>query len=397
MDTPRRTFLKRFASVTALGLARRMSGQSRNTQPSSVGPRFGPVKEFRGAHLHAVSADGGKMCVVLAADGVETWTYSEGRWSKEDVSTFPRDAPLCVVDLKSWKTVYSTKPEAAPFVVSFLRDSPELYVTAVFLEVGKAGNQQVVIDLRAGRIIQEQIRDGLFQATRGQQLLTTKGELGKGGVMSVVELPDYREVAHADLEAPRSGRSGTDQVVSSRGDFLVYGVDDLIVCRRTTDLRIVWTRRLGTASSRVWRVAISALGDRVAVVAAAAPSPESPEAHRRPLELQPLYIAVYDGRSGKPMARFPADTRFSEVLALSPDGKLLAVGERVPADGQSIDLLLDIYDIASQRRITGELHSRVPPGQFQNRAGFAAAEFTSDGRYLVTSGYDRTKVWEISD
>ena len=396
MVTSRRIFLRGFASVTAVGLAHRATGQNGNQVPSPNSPRFRPVKEFRGAHLHAVSADGRKMCVVLAADGVETWTYREGQWSQENVSTFPPDAPLCVVDLRSWKAVYSTKLEAAPFMASFFRDSPELYVTAVFLEVGKAGNQQVVIDLKAGSIKQEQIRDGLFQATRGQQLLTTKGELGKGGILSLVELPDYREVAHADLEAPRSGRSGTDQIVSSQGDVFVYGVDDMIVCRRTDDLSIQWTRQLGTASSRVWRVAISALGDRVAAVAAAAPWPESPEARRRPLELQPLYVAVYDGRSGKPMARFPADVNFSEALALSPDGRLLAVGERIPAAGQNVDLLVDIYDIASNRRIARELHSRVPPGRFQNRAGFAAVEFAPDGRYLVTSGYDRTKVWEIS-
>ena len=339
------------------------------------------------------------MCVVLDSDGVETWTYSEGQWSRETVDILPLDAPLCVVDLKSWKTVYSTKLEAAPFIVSFLRDSPELYVTGVFLEVGKAGNQQVVIDLQAGSIKQEQIRDGLFQATRGQQLLTTKGELGKGGVLSVVELPDYREVAHADLEAPHSGRSGTDQIVSSKGDVFVYGVDDLIVCRRTNDLSIQWTRQLGTESSRVWRMAISAHGDRVAAVAAAAPWPESPEAARRPLRLQPLYIAVYDGRSGKPMARFPADVSFSEGLALSPDGKLLAVGQSVPAgDKQNVDLFVDVYEIASSRRIARELHCRVPPGRFQNLNGSfstSGIQFTPDGRWLVTSGYDRTKVWEV--
>ena len=204
----------------------------------------------------------------------------------------------------------------------------------------------------------------------------------------MVELPNYQEVAHADLEVPRSGRSGTDQIVSSQGDVFVYGVDDRVVCRRTDDLSVLWTRRIG--ATRVWRIAISARADRVAAVADAAPQ-------RSPLippMLQPLFIVVYDGRSGTPVATFPADIHFSEVLALSPDGKLLAVGETVPADGQSIDLLLNIYDIASNRLIARELHSRVPPGRFQNRAGFQAAEFTADGRYLVASGYDRTKVWE---
>jgi hypothetical protein len=353
-------------------------------------PSFRPVKEFRGAHLHAVSADGSKMCVVLASEGIETWSYREGQWSRENVDSFPPDEPLCVVELGSWKTVYSTKLEAAPFVVSFLRDSPELYITAVFLDVGKSGNQQVVIDLRAGSIKQEQIREGLFQATRRQQLLTTKGKLGKGRFLSVVELPDYREVAHADLEVPRSGRSGISQIVSFDGDVFVYGVDDLVVCRRTEDLGVLWTRRIG--ATRVWRIAISARGDRVAAVADAAPQ-------RSPLVspvIHPLFIVVYDGHSGMPIATLPADVNFNEALALSPDGKLLAVAQRVPADDKkNVDLFVDVYEIASSRRIARELHCRVPPGPFQNRAGFAAAEFTSDGRWLITAGYDRTKVWEV--
>jgi hypothetical protein len=391
--TSRRSFLLGFASVTAAGLAHRAAGQTGGQVPSSNNPRFRPVKEFRGAHLHAVSADGSKMCMVLDSDGVQTWTYSEGQWSRENVETLPLDAPLCVVELGSWKTVYSTKLEAAPFMSSFLRDSPELYVTAVAPEVGNAGNQQVVIDLQAGSIKQEQTREGLFQATRGQQLLTAKGELGKGGVLSVVELPEYREVAHADLEVPRSGRSGTSQIVSSHGDVFVYGVDDLVVCRRTDDLGVLWTRRIG--ATRVWRIAISARGDRIAAVADAAPQ-RSP---RVPPVVQPLFIVVYDGRSGTPIATFSADVTFNEALALSPDGKLLAVAQRVPADDkQNVDLFVDVYEIASNRRIARELHCRVPPGRFQNLNGsfsVSGIQFAPDGRWLITSGYDRTKVWEV--
>ena len=99
------------------------------------------------------------------------------------------------------------------------------------------------------------------------------------------------------------------------------------------------------------------------------------------------------------MARFPADVSFSEGLALSPDGKLLAVGQSVPAgDKQNVDLFVDVYEIASSRRIARELHCRVPPGRFQNLNGSfstSGIQFTPDGRWLVTSGYDRTKVWEV--
>jgi hypothetical protein len=399
MVISRRTFLQGAASIAAAGLARRAAGQSADQGPSFGRPHLRPLKEFRGAFLQAVSADGREICVVPGSDGVEVWTYRDGQLSQEIAGTILQGDSLCVIELGSWKMMYSTKLQAAPFIVSFFRDTAELYVvTEGSVGGGKFGEQQIVIDLSAGKIKQEQERAGLFQTTSDQRLLTAVGELGKGGVLRVVELPDYREVTHADLEVPRSGRSGTDQVVSSRGDSLVYGVDDTLVCRRTDDLGILWTRKLGTTSSRVWRVAISATGGRVAAVAAAAPRPESPEAARRPLVLQPLYIAVYDGRSGAPLARFPADVHFDQALALSPDGKLLAVGQRAPSgDGQNVDLLVDIYDIASGDRVARELHCRVPPGRYQNLSGsFGPVAFTADGRYLVTSGYDRTKIWEIT-
>lgn len=354
--------------------------------------------ELRGASLMAVSPNGRQMCLLVSSEGVQISTYREGQWIQQRGDTFPRDAPLCVAEIESAKPVYSTKLEANPFVVRFFRDSAELYVTGLYHQPGKTGNQQVVIDLEAKRVKEEEIRVGLFQTTRGQQLLTMTGELGKGGTLSLVELPDYNEVARVDMEIPASGRSGTDQVLSAQGDRFVYGVDDAIVCRRTRDLSVLWRRTLGTRLSKVWRVAISARGDRVAGVATSIPSPLDLQAARRPLVLQPQYIGVYDGYSGADVARFPADTKFSNALALSPDGKLLAAAQRVPdAFGHNMDLFVDIYDIASGRQISRELHCRVAPAsRYQNLASFGAVEFTSDGRYLVATGYDRSKVWEVS-
>lgn len=399
MVISRRTFLRGGVSMAATGLARQASGQSADRGRSSVYPHLRPLKEFRGAFPYAASANGREICLVPGPDGVQVWTYRDGQLAQEGADAILQGKSLCVVELGSWKVIYSTKLRTAPLIASFFRDSEELYVvTEGSVDGGKFGEQQIVIDLRAGKINQEQVRAGLFQTTSGQRLLTAVGELGKGGVLKVVELPDYREVAHVDLEVPRSGRSGTDQVVSSGGDSFVYGVDDMLICRRTDDLGILWTQKLETASSRVWRVAISATGERVAAVAAAAPWPESPEVARRPLVLQPLYLAVYDGRSGAPLAKLPADSHFDQALALSPDGKLVAVGQRfLSGDLQNVDLFVDIYDIASGDRVAREVHCRVPPGRYQKLSGsFGPMTFTADGRYLVTSGYDRTKIWEIS-
>src|ERR1700722_1100466 len=109
MIKSRRMLLKGLASITAAGLGRSASGQGRTQGSSLGGPRLRPLKEFRGAFFRALSADGEKMCAVVAPDGVEASTYREGEWSRDDASTVPQGASLCVVDLGSWSTIYSTK------------------------------------------------------------------------------------------------------------------------------------------------------------------------------------------------------------------------------------------------------------------------------------------------
>ena len=161
-----------------------------------------PVKDFRGAFLHAISADGKKMCVVLSPEAAGIWTFGGGRWTPDEDSTLPKDAPFCVIEIGPWKASYSTKLDSAPFVVSFFRDTSALYVTGLFLDAGKAGNQQVVIDLGAEKIKQREVRTGLFRTTRGQRLLTTTWEPGKAGALRIVELPDYREVKAARGRLP---------------------------------------------------------------------------------------------------------------------------------------------------------------------------------------------------
>jgi hypothetical protein len=363
------------------------TGQGRDAVAPVGATRFLPLKEFRGASLGGISPDGKRMAAALY-DGIDVWDYQGGQWVHEG-DTILRDESLWVVELGSWKTVFSARLPGQPFLIGFFRDADELYVIMLPFPDGRPGNQQFVID-ESGGIKEERRREELYQPTRGQRLLAATGDHGKPRILRLVELPDYREVASAAMEPSRSGRFGTDQIVSSQGGAFVYGVDDLVVCRRTDDLSVLWGRRIG--ATRVWRTAISAHGERVAAVADAAPQ-------RRPTvppELRPLFIDVYDGRTGSPVARFPADERF-DSLALSADGGLLAVGQRIPAgDGASVDLMVDIYEIGSARRIARELHCRVPPGRYQALKGtLAAVQFSSDGLYMVTAGYDRSKVWQV--
>src|ERR1700722_553826 len=108
--TSRRTFVRLLVlAPIAVATTHRAGAQRKNTEPPSGSPHLRPVREFRGAFLKAVSTDGRKMCVALASEEVQTWTYGKGEWNQEAVSAFPRGALLSVVEIESGKPTYSTK------------------------------------------------------------------------------------------------------------------------------------------------------------------------------------------------------------------------------------------------------------------------------------------------
>lgn len=386
MNASRRYFLGKLAAGMALGIDRTESAPQAALPAGRI--HLQPVKEFRGLGLRALSSDGGKLWGAIGQDRFETWTPGDGDWTRERTNAAVKGANVGVVELSSWHVLYTGKIQAAPFIGSFFRDSPELYINGIFFQPGKKGQEQVVVNLQDGKVKQDLVRDALYQTTRGQRLLTLNG-IGIGASLSLVELPDYREIMRVNLEDSVSGRSGTDQVVAADGNSFVYGVDDLIVCRRTDNLSILWKQQLRTPMSRVWRIAISAHGDFVAAAAATAP----PQTKQAPW-LQPLYIAVYDG-AGAQLATFPTDVEFGNYLALSPDGRFLAEARRVPGSNQNVDLIVHVYEIASHRMVAKALHASVPPGRYQNHETSGPVEFTADGRYLITEGHGRTRVWEI--
>jgi WD40 repeat protein len=104
---------------------------------------------------------------------------------------------------------------------------------------------------------------------------------------------------------------------------------------------------------------------------------------------------VYNGTDGRPIAKLPLNG--DQGLAVSPDGKSLAVGKRL-RKAKDIDLLVEIYDIASGQLVATGTHDQVPPGRFQNLNGVFdndnGLRFTSDGEYLITSGNNKIKFWE---
>src|SRR5580765_5155777 len=97
---------------------------------------------------------------------------------------------------------------------------------------------------------------------------------------------------------------------------LVYATDHTIVCRHTDDLELSWIRQVEPEFFGALRVAISANGFRVA----AAIVDTTFVADQRN-----YYVGVFDGKDGAIVARLSLNG--SAGIALSPDGKFLAIGE----------------------------------------------------------------------
>ena len=88
-------------------------------------------------------------------------------------------------------------------------------------------------------------------------------------------------------------------------------------------------------------------------------------------------IVVRDARTLRPLRRFPG---FAWADALSPDGRTFAVG-RTDGSVRFLDLR------------TGEQRTALG----RHRAAVDNAQFTPDGRFLVTAGEDSTAiVWDVT-
>jgi hypothetical protein len=205
-------------------------------------------------------------------------------------------------------------------------------------------------------------------------------------------LPDYQEIARASFtigKEPEPLGHDTDVVVSADRTLLGYGADHTIVCRRTETLEVIWSRQVEPEYFGAVRLAISANGSRVA---AAVLDTTFIEQQRH------YYIGIFEGKDGAEVARLPLNG--GAGIAISPDGRMLAVGERLdpPAGSKETQLVVSIFDVASGQRIDTVIHDRfrIGRGEWVNsHFGVAGIQFSSDGKNLITSG-THTKIWELS-
>jgi WD40 repeat protein len=356
--------------------------------------RVQPAAEFNNAVLLAVSPTGDRICLYFTQDPLLTmaWPMRSARRNADNADE------LRVIETGSWKTVLSIQLRQKAYRGSFFCEGQQLYLeTLAFPEGDGLVSQRSVIDLRTGKALDylrpEHPEESsiFYSALCDGSLLGAEvdGNTRRTEALIRATLPDFQEVARAPVGIrPRDPKgNSTDLCFSSDRQTLAYAVDGSLICRRTKDLGITWTRRI-EPELKAWRLAISADGARIA----AAVVDTSLVEHQRD-----YYVGIFSGRDGTPLGRLPLNG--FEGIGISPNGKLLAVSQRIMADASTRETkpTVQIYDIDSGQLLDSVIHDRVRMQRGQNSYGSFNSngiQFTSDGKYLITSGLN-TKAWVV--
>lgn len=381
----RREFLRGCACATAARALAQVPPPSKRSE----GPRIRLAKTFDDAFLRAVSPDGKLVCLVFTRRPRMTFNLRGGSISYDSAPAQPDT--LAVIALSSWSGIYSAQMTSAD--ASFFGGSEALFVRT--FPVPNESGQEVVIDLRTGLREVRATRlprgepDIWYQAFSGKSVVGYEYNAPPYQISALVRatLPDFVEALRVAYAVPAGSEPDgivTGLLLSSDRRTSVYAFGHTIVCRRTDDLRVLWTRQLEAEYFGTKTLAISPEGERVA--AAVVDTALFNEQKR-------YYIGVYGG-GGDLTLRLPVNG--DQALALSPHGLRMAVGKRVEMSG-SVKLIVDVFDVTSGIQIAEVLHDRIPPGQFQILDSLSfRIEFSSDGKYLITSGNNRVKIWELN-
>lgn len=340
------------------------------------------MQEFRGLSLLDVSPDGKKL-LLTSDDGQQSFVW-RGWWQSAD--DHKHDGKIIVMEVDSGRVLYSRAFPNRVQSGSFFADSNTVYVSTANLSLpGRLPRQHVVIDW-----VNDKITEDEFETTQKPSIYLTAlrdnalvGLESVGGkVVALVELPDYRERLRVPFAtSQRTGFIGgrdRDPIVSGDRKFIVYAFEHTVVCRSTDDLRVAWTHALDSGAWGVKRISVTPNCERVAIAVG--------NGNGR------SYIDILDGGSGVPVGRLPVDSG-DEYIAISPDGRLLAVGVR-REDGSETVPTVQLYDIAAGRIVVTIVHDRLRIRRGQYDFGSAEMRFTADGKYLVTSTI-HTKVWPV--
>ncbi len=336
------------------------------------------VKELSASTVQAISPDGTKLCV-------EDW--------------MERGYPIRVLETGAWRVIYSGRFETRTYVTGFLGDDQSFMCEGSTL-------WRAIVDLRTGeRALSHpaynprEHQGDTFTPAGDRTLLTTHWQSPphETKTLSLVALPDYREIVKVPYSTqPRKPRpvkgvmslnTEWGPVLSDRRNVVAYSFDNVLVCRLVDDLSVVWMKSV-QPGLELLRIAVSADGTRIAA------SVGDPRVEDLTRGWRQHYLGVYDGGTGEEVARLQIDG--TDWIALSADGKLIAVVSHEAGEKGASLPTASIYQISSGRKVASVAQGPVKQGRHQWLEAGITAAFTSDGKYLITSGM-ATRVWSLGD
>jgi hypothetical protein len=308
-----------------------------------------------------------------------------------------RGYPLRVLETGTWRVVYTGRFEARTYGADFFADSQTMLV-------GYPTAARAIVDLSTGaRTVQTGIYDSHrhdnYHAAGDRTVLSIHVETPPSEAMTValLELPDYREIVKVPYAIqPRKAHPvkgsltlSTDggPILSDSRKVLLYSFDAVLVCRRVADLALLWTTSVESSLEFI-KFAISADGTRIAA------SVGDPRVDDLTRGWRQHYLGVYDGGTGEEVTRLQIDG--TDGITLSHDGTLIAVVSHERGGKGAVVPTVSIYEILSGRKIASVVHGPVKQGRHQWLDAGIVVAFTSDGKYLITSGM-ATRVWSLGD
>jgi hypothetical protein len=364
----RRRALCSTASLVASLASGRWSVASAAAVPSAS---FSLAKEFPNARLLCVSPDGKKLCL-------EDWKAG--------------GYPVRVVEAATWRTLYTGNFQIRALVVDFFSDSEALFLDFAGGK-GQLSHRQIAVNIQNGERTERMRAFDPFEYFEQMSPIDDRVLLvaryaqrpHKLQWLSRVEFPSYKQLARVDVATEQADSTPSAQVsLSADRSVAAYFCGNALTCRRTADLEVLWSHSMESDLRAL--PSVSAHGDFLAAAIAKAVWDGKFEHHKR------LYISVYAIKTGTEIARLPQTG--NEGFAISPDGTLLAVVNGEPGKKGEILPTVHIHEVSSGTRIASLVHDRVPSGRRQFLLAGCGVSFTSDSRYLITSGMV-TKVWSI--
>lgn len=355
-------------------------------------------KEFRFSILTAISSDGRRLAL-LATGPNATLPSSKKGWMGTD-RIDPGNDRIQIVDSQTWARLgESPTGGASTTIASFFTDSLFLFSEHLVVKGGQAVRKILSFDMKVILEDKRPYSDAMgshtsLDALADNLLLGLEYSDGFGAeAITLVTTDGWATVKRVPL-FPKADPANrliwqTGPYLSLDRRFFAQSIGLDVSFRKSATLELVWRRKVEPGWSPM-RLGVSLHGDYVAMGLGQSP-------YRS--DVRPAAVTVVAGSDGSVISHFRVEGIGG--VAISPDGKMVAVGEEVQLDENLEDtqMNVNIYDVPTGQLLLKLEHDRrrVTRGSWAD-FGLSYANglhFTPDGSQLISSG-THTKVWKLS-